>query len=161
MNFERNINPKKSLGIGRSQKRLFKNIEEIIEWGVYFPSEYSEGRIYSWFDKDENGKNYFDFRNGTFDKKLDFPNPPSTERQSALLFFVKWFRRNVHLEDYPEDAIGLKECKTIVDGIASRINEIYNEEIEDLHNQILEKLSFSKICQILEKLKNKYSSNEN
>ena len=149
MNFERNIDPKRSLGIGRAQKRLFKNIEEIIEWGVRFPYEYSEGQIQSWFDKDKDGNPYFDFQNGMFARGLDFPGPHSSGSQSALLFFVKWFKSNVHLEACPKDAIGLKECKAIVDGIASRVNEIYQEEIGDLHNQILEKL------------KNKYSSNEN
>jgi hypothetical protein len=140
MNFERNIDPKKSLGIGRSQKRLFKNIEEIIEWGFYFPGEYSEGRVKNWFDRDSNGDFFFDFHNGIFSNTLQFENRGYSAYQSALLFFVKWFKHNVHFEDYPEHAIGLKECKTIVDGIASKIMQIYLDEFSSIQDQIFEKL---------------------
>lgn len=140
MNFERNIDPKKSLGIGRAQKRLFKNIEEIIEWGVHFPYEYSEGRIKSWFDKDPHGNFFFDFHNGTFSRDLTFKDKNYSNGQTALLFFVKWFKQNVHFENYPEDAIGLKECKTIVDGIASKIMQIYLDEFSSIQEETLEKL---------------------
>lgn len=140
MNFERNIDPKSSLGIGKSQKRVFKDVEEVAQWALYFPKEYSDGEIDNWFAKDQKGNYYFNFSKGEFSRSLTFTNPGATERQSSLLYFVKWLKKNVHFDPWPQEIIGLKECKQIVDRLQELIMEAYNEEFLVIREKTLERL---------------------
>jgi hypothetical protein len=150
MNFERHQNPLKSIGIGRRQKRLFKDIEEVAQWATLFPEEYTDGFVDSWFGTNEDGNHYFDFRSGRFNGDVLSPSDPYRIPVShGKLQMVKWAKDNIHLEDWPEERIGLKECKQIFDRVEEIIFKEYQEKIENYK------------IHILEELKQKYQTNEN
>ena len=142
MNFEKHTDPKKSLGIGKSQQRKFDSVEEIAQWCFLFPKECSSGEVYNWFGTDKNGNLFFDFEKEKFNENLRFPSPISTEGQSAMLFFVRWIKQNIDLNYTPNFKynIGLKESKQSIDRLEEIIMEIYQNEFIPLKDGILEKL---------------------
>ena len=148
MNFERHQSPLKTLRMGRRQKRLFKNVEEAAQWALRFPEEYTEGFVTSWFGKSpHNGEYFFNFSKYKFNSDaLNIEDHHGARAFSSdKLQMVKWAKVNIRWEDHPEYVIGLKDCKAIFDRLEEIIMEEYN----------------SSIGEVLEKLKQKYQTNEN
>jgi len=141
MNFERHIDPKRSIGIGLAQQRIFKWVEEAAQWAFMFPKEYTHGIVDNWLGKNpQNGLSFFNIKECKYDQDALFVKgkevggkfvwtPYGDLTVSAnTLSMVKWFKANVHFSEYPEEIIGLRECKKIVD----RVEELILEKIQEL-----------------------------
>ena len=108
MNFERNKDPKASMGIGEVNRRVFDNTDEAAEWFAKYPAAYTDGAIHDWGGKNfSNGEFWFDRPTGKFNHRAS--------GEIGKLRFVKWVKENIHFSKYPEAIIGLKESKIIVD----------------------------------------------
>lgn len=132
INFERHHDPLKALRMGRRQKRLFKDIKEVVQWILLFPEECTEGIVNNWFGIGKNGEYFFNFDKGIFNiESFDL---------FGKLPIVKWLKNNIHWEQWPEDSIGLKECKEIIDRAEMLIMKIYQEKVGDYQSKILNEL---------------------
>jgi len=148
INFERNIGVKSAIGIGLVAKRVFKDVEEAADWASKFPEVYTEGFIRSWSDNNpHNDLPFFDFPCGKINS--DAIQRPSSQLQSGQsvntttygkLYIVKWLKENIHFEKYPNDRIGLKECKAIVDLMEQLIHAKYLSEKYKLISNDAEKI---------------------
>jgi hypothetical protein len=144
MNFERHQKPLKSLGIGRRNKRIFKDIEDAAQWAILFPEEYTEGFVDNWFGKTpDKGIYYFDFDSMKFNMGAltVHDHNGGTEKSYGKLHMVKWVKENLQFEYCrPEERIGLKECKAIMDRVEEIIMEKYLEKFKIQSDKILEEL---------------------
>jgi hypothetical protein len=119
MNFKRGTDPLKSMSIGISQKRIFKDVEDAALWAILFPGEYTSGVVDDWFGIDPvRNIPFFNFYDGRFGVT------------TGKLQMVKWFKDNIKWEGYGiSDTIGLRDAKMIAD----RIEELLtNMRISDV-----------------------------
>jgi len=141
MDFERHIDPKRLIGIGLAQQRIFKWVEEAAQWAFMFPGEYTQGIVDNWLGKNpQTGLPFFSLRTGEFNPDALFVRGKEVGGKfvwdpdgdltvfSNTLSMVKWFKANVHFSDHPEAIIGLRECK----GITNRVEELILEKIQEL-----------------------------
>ncbi|MDD5648942.1 MAG: hypothetical protein PHF86_00750 [Candidatus Nanoarchaeia archaeon] len=110
INFEREVDPKIFMGIGRSVKRIFKNTEEASQWCYEFPSICTEGILKEWpykvlYNRENN---------------LQFTIP-----KIEGLKIVKWIKNNLLLEEN-KDYLSLKDAKEIWD----KLKEIVKNKSE-------------------------------
>jgi spermidine/putrescine-binding protein len=141
MTFERGQKPLKTLGIGYRQKRIFKGIEEAVKWAILFPEEYTDGLVHSWFGTDSQGRYFFDFAGEKFNtdvlKRKDFN---AEDVYFGKLHMVKWAKDNLHWGEYPNERIGLKECKQIFDRVEEIITAEFKNEAGNYADEIIHKL---------------------
>lgn len=156
--FERGKDPKESLNIGLRQKRIFKDIEEAADWCARFPDVYTDGFIQNWLDRNsENNEPFFDISSGCLNAKAFTSKiimDPTSGSQGYVRFgklaMVKWLKSNIHFAQYPNERIGLKECKEIVD----RTEELIKINIFAKIQNSMADNDLDKIIEFIEELKN-------
>lgn len=110
INFEREVDPKIFMGVGRSVKRIFKNTDEASKWCYEFPIICTEGILKEW----PNKVYYYSKDNSQF-----------TIPKIEGLQVVKWIKNNLLLEEN-EGYLSLKNAKEIWD----KLKEIVKNKAE-------------------------------
>ena len=136
--FQRGGDAKKAMGIGIVGKRVFDDIDEVVEWALEYPQAFS-GELSHQLDRDrETGRRIPGWNEWTKDhiEKKTHSNKTGFSYDSyhfnskfiGKLAFVKWLKWNIRFNPYPESTIGLKDSKMIADKIEERLVDKFYPE---------------------------------
>ncbi len=122
--FQRGMDPKESMKIGLTAKRVFESQKEMVDWILLFPRIVTENLFDSWNPKDleenwnaEWGKNFYNF---------------TEDSNYSKLRMVKWIKNNLSMKyTGGEYDLGLKESKEVADAVCEKI---YKNKITESQN---------------------------
>lgn len=112
LNFERGFDPKRLMGIGGPEKRVFRTVSEAAQWALLYPQICTNKKIENW---DQWAPSNYELNSVSFKLQL-------------VKFFggeCKWEEEE---KNYDDQHMGLRSGKNIVNRLFEFLNEIYERK---------------------------------